>query len=261
MRAGNDNERQFEGPISTSVDLSYCDGEVRVLKSMCTMGSPSVIAGKQNESHGCRPWFFWSDTNVMVKKCWIGLLQEMRRGCITSPPALKRSRWFEKNLKNRRQKNSKLFCGQTKWCAQFLGMWRRVIWQEYLLKCTTINVERYCETLLRKAIKRKRLGLLMEGVILLHDNARPRSANITRALLQQFQWDVFRHPPYSPNLTPSNFALFPALQVALDGKKFSNDEVKTFTRNYFANLGTQFYQSNIQKLVSRYVKCSNLFGD
>ncbi len=36
-----------------------------------------------------------------------------------------------------------------------------VIWQEYLLKGTTINVERYCETLknLRKPIKRS--GLLI----------------------------------------------------------------------------------------------------
>ncbi len=43
--------------------------------------------------------------------------------------------------------------------------------------------------------------------------------------------------------------------------KFSNDEeVKTFIQNYFANLGTQFYQSSIQKLVSRYDKCMNLFG-
>ncbi len=61
-----------------------------------------------------------------------------------------------------------------------------VIWQEYLLKGATINVERYCETLknLRKAIKRKRPGLLMEGAILLHDDAHPHSANVTQELLQ-----------------------------------------------------------------------------
>ncbi len=102
----------------------------------------------------------------------------------------------------------------------------------------------------------------MERVILLHDNARPHSANITQELLQQFQWDVFRHPSYSSNLTPSDFTLFPALKVVLGGKKFFNDEeVKTFTQNYFANLGTQFYQSSIQKLVSGYDKSLNLFGD
>ncbi len=69
----------------------------------------------------------------------------------------------------------------------------------------------------------------MEGVILLHGNTCPRSVNVTQELLQQFQWDVLRHPPYSPDLAPSDFALFPALKVAI-GKKFSNnEEVKTFT--------------------------------
>ncbi len=37
-----------------------------------------------------------------------------------------------------------------------------------------------------KAIKRMRPGLLREGVILLHDNARLHSANVTQKLFQQF---------------------------------------------------------------------------
>ncbi len=44
--------------------------------------------------------------------------------------------------------------------------------------------------------------------------------------------------PIPPDLAPSDFALFPALKVALGGKKFSNDEeFKTFTQNYFAKFG------------------------
>ncbi len=141
-----------------------------------------------------------------------------------------------------------------KWCAWFFGDAKRVIWQEYLLKGATINTERYRKIIknLRKTIKRKRLGLLIEGVILLHDNVQPHSANVTQELLQQFQWDAFRHPLYSSNLAPSDFALFPALKVVLVGEKFSNDEeVKTFTQNYFTNLGTQFYTNRAYKNYSR----------
>ncbi len=101
----------------------------------------------------------------------------------------------------------------------------------------------------------------MEGVILLHDNTCPHSANVTQEHLQQFQWDVFKHSPYSPSLIPFDFALFLSIKVALGGKKFYNDKVNFFTQNYFANLVTQFYQSSIQKLVSRYDKCLNLFSD
>ncbi len=48
---------------------------------------------------------------------------------------------------------------------------------------------------LRMAVKRKQLGLLSRSVILLHDNARPHSTTITRLLLEDFKWDVFRHSP------------------------------------------------------------------
>ncbi len=179
-----------------------------------------------------------------------------------TPSTKKKSMVWEEPTKLLPKKFKTVLSANEVMCAVFLGC-ESVIWQEYLLKGTTINEERYCEMLknLRKVIKRKRLGLLMKRVILLHDNACPNSANITQELLQQFYWDVLRHRTYSPNLAPSNFALFPA-QVTLGGKKFSNDEeVATFTQNYFANLGLQFYQSSIQKLVSRYDKCLNLFDN
>ena len=46
---------------------------------------------------------------------------------------------------------------------------------EFLPQGSTINSAQYCSTLtkLRKAIKNKRLGLLSQGVILLHDNTHP----------------------------------------------------------------------------------------
>ncbi len=36
---------------------------------------------------------------------------------------------------------------------------------------------------------------------------------------------------------------------------------RTLIPRIVTNLGMQFYQSSIQKLVSRYDKCLNLFGD
>ncbi|KDR22070.1 hypothetical protein L798_02924, partial [Zootermopsis nevadensis] len=40
------------------------------------------------------------------------------------------------------------------------------------------------------------------------DNARPHTARRTASLLQEFSWEVFNHPPYSPDLAPSDFHLF-----------------------------------------------------
>jgi hypothetical protein len=72
---------------------------------------------------------------------------------------------------------------------------------------TTMTSEMYCETLrkLRRAIQNKRHGMLTYGVfiVLLHDNARPYTAAPTRALLEHFNWVLFNHTFYSPDLAPS----------------------------------------------------------
>ena len=78
---------------------------------------------------------------------------------------------------------------------------------EFMEPGTTITSETYCETLkkLRRAIENKRRGMLTSGVVLLHDNVRPHTAARAQALLQKFHWDMFDHPPYSPDLAPSDF--------------------------------------------------------
>jgi transposase len=45
--------------------------------------------------------------------------------------------------------------------------------------------------------------MLTYGVVLLHDNAHPHTATRTRVLLEHFNWELFDHPSYSPDLAPS----------------------------------------------------------
>ena len=51
------------------------------------------------------------------------------------------------------------------------------------------------------AIKSKRPGMLTDGIILLHDNARPHTASLVRDKFQRFVWETLEHPSYSPDLT------------------------------------------------------------
>ena len=63
------------------------------------------------------------------------------------------------------------------------------------------------------------------GIVLLHDNTRPHTAQQTQALLhEQIHWDIFKHPPYSSDLAPSDFFLFPKMKGHLADKCFANDE-------------------------------------
>jgi hypothetical protein len=50
--------------------------------------------------------------------------------------------------------------------------------------------------------------MLSQGVVMLHDNARPHTAATTQDLITTFGWEQFNHPPYSPDLAPRDFHVF-----------------------------------------------------
>jgi histone-lysine N-methyltransferase SETMAR len=81
-------------------------------------------------------------------------------------------------------------------------------------------------------------------------------------MLQEFGWEVFEHPAYSPDLAPSDFHLFPKLKEFLGGKYMETDaEVKETVTAWFNGLAAEFYDEGIVKLLSRLDKCLNLYGD
>ncbi|GBM81439.1 hypothetical protein AVEN_11288-1 [Araneus ventricosus] len=79
---------------------------------------------------------------------------------------------------------------------------------------TTINAVAYGQTLrkLRRAIQNKRHGMLIEGILLLHDNARPHTAAQTQVLLDSFGWEVLDHP-LQPRPCAEQFSSFPPSQT------------------------------------------------
>ena len=63
------------------------------------------------------------------------------------------------------------------------------------------------------------------------------------------------HPPYSPDLAPSEYHLFRLLQNHLNGKTFySNEAVKIELIQFFASKNQSFYESGIMKLTKRWEK-------
>ncbi|KAG5313106.1 MOS1T transposase, partial [Pseudoatta argentina] len=54
----------------------------------------------------------------------------------------------------------------------------------------------------------KRKTAAIDKVILLHDNARPHVAKPVKTYLETLKWEVLPHPPYSPDIAPSDFHLF-----------------------------------------------------
>jgi hypothetical protein len=61
--------------------------------------------------------------------------------------------------------------------------------------------------------------------------------------------EQFDHPPYSPDLAPSDFHLFLHLKSFLAGQRFHYDEVKGAITTCFALQAALFYIEGVQKLV------------
>ena len=136
--------------------------------------------------------------------------------------------------------------------------WKGVVFFELLPKNQTINSDVYCRQLnkLNAAVKEKRLELVnRKGLIFHYDNATPHTSLATRQKLLRLGWEVMLHPPYSPNLAPSDYYLFRSLQNSLNGKTFNDDEaVKSHLIQFFADKDQNFYERGIMKLPERWQK-------
>jgi histone-lysine N-methyltransferase SETMAR len=59
------------------------------------------------------------------------------------------------------------------------------------------------------------------------------------------------HPPYNPDLAPSDFHLFLHLKKHLAGKKFDDNEMQEEVMTWFKGQVADFYDSRTQKLIPR----------
>ena len=60
------------------------------------------------------------------------------------------------------------------------------------------------------------------GVHLLHDNASSHKCEVVKSFLASEKVKVLNHPPYSPDLSPCDFFLFPRLKKMLSGNKYTS---------------------------------------
>ncbi|GFW27894.1 mariner Mos1 transposase [Trichonephila clavipes] len=120
---------------------------------------------------------------------------------------------------------------------------------------TTINSEVYCHQLekLNDALQQKRSELInRKGVVFHQDSARPHTSLVTRQKLLQLEWDTMPHPPYSPDLAPSDYYLFRSLQNFLT--LTSNKEVKNHIGQFFASKDQKVSERGIMLLPERWQK-------
>jgi histone-lysine N-methyltransferase SETMAR len=141
---------------------------------------------------------------------------------------------------------------------------RGIIFIDYLQKGKTINGEYYANLLQRLSdeIKKKRPHLAKKKILFHQDNAPVHTSVIAMAKINELKFELLPHAPYSPDLAPSDYFLFPNSKKWLSGKRFANnEEVESAVDGYFEELDNSHYTQGIEATEHRWEKCISLKGD
>ena len=141
---------------------------------------------------------------------------------------------------------------------------RGIIQIDYLQKGRTINGEYYASLLdrLSEEIKKKRPHFAKKKVLFHQDNAPVHTCAVAIAKIHELRFELLPHPPYSPDLAPCDFFLFPNMKKWLAGKRFmSNEDIIAKTDAYFETFPKSYFMDGLKKLEKRWEKCIELKGD
>jgi len=99
-----------------------------------------------------------------------------------------------------------------------------ILHYEFIAQEQMVNQQCYLEVLtrLRECVRRKRPGLWPDKWVLHHDNAPAHDALRFREFVAKNFVTKMDHSPYSPDLAPCDFWLFPKLKNALKGQRFTD---------------------------------------
>jgi len=123
----------------------------------------------------------------------------------------------------------------------------------YLPQGQTVNAEYYSSLLVQlwDILKEKHRGKVTKGVLFLHDNFPAHRALATQKKLACLGFLSLDHPPYSPDLTPSDYHLFPGLKKQLKGRHFSSDaEVIVAAETWLDRQPSEFFFEWLEKVIA-----------
>ena len=128
----------------------------------------------------------------------------------------------------------------------------------------TINQHYYLHVLaeLRERIRKKRPELWKDKSWVIHQNNAPaHSAFSVERFLVKYSIPILDHPPYSPDLAPCDFYLFPKVKSALKGTRFESVEaVKEKAARVLKELKEQNFQHCFEQWKIRIERCRDRGG-
>ena len=112
-----------------------------------------------------------------------------------------------------------------------------------------------------KKLRQKRPRLAEQGFVFHWDNAPVHTAAAVREWFTANAIQRLEHPPYSPDLAPADFFLFPRVKEALAGHTLTADSLKTAWDGVTATITKEAFTAAFEKWYERCLKCIELKGN
>jgi histone-lysine N-methyltransferase SETMAR len=135
---------------------------------------------------------------------------------------------------------------------------------EFMPNGVTMNGEAYKNSItsLRSVLPQKRRGKISKHPLLLVDNAPPHRYHGAQAAAFTAGFQFITHPPYSPDLAPSDFFLFPALKKFTRGKVWSGvDDLEQAIIEWLEQQPKEWYRKGIEMCLDRWKKVIQANGE
>lgn len=111
-------------------------------------------------------------------------------------------------------------------------------------------------------IRRGRPESILRQHFLHHDNAPSHKAKKTQEFLAASGINVLEPPPYSPDLAPCDFWIFPKLKEPLRGKTFeTEEEIEAAVKEQLDLLEKADFEQCFQRWIHRLKKCIEIGGE
>lgn len=111
-----------------------------------------------------------------------------------------------------------------------------------------------------KAFRRKRPEMASNQWFLHWDNAPVHTARNVQAFLEEKHINVLEHPPYSPDLAPADYFLFPRMKSDLAGLHMTRDTFKIELERVLRNISKDDFATAFQRWIHRHKKCIQIDG-
>jgi len=142
--------------------------------------------------------------------------------------------------------------------------WKGIVHHEFVPRGQMVNKQLYQEVLarLRDAVRRKRPELWENQTWMLHhDNAPAHASLLIGSYLTKHQTSVVPHPPYSPDLAPPDFLLFPELKTTLKERRFQTTEIQENVIRELRAVTEREFQEAFQQWKKCWERCIASRGD